>query len=189
MENLEHAAQQRTDVSIYPGDCNQILLNEVFPRVTYEQFRRGLCLLDPYGMHLDWDVVRQAAKQRTVELFINFPIMDINRNVLRRDPTTVDPVQAQRLNRFWGDESWRSGFYAPARQPTLWGETPDRKNVANFGVVEAYRQRLINDAGFSHVPQPIAMKNSIGAEVYYLFFAAHQPAAGKIVEDIFRRYR
>ena len=189
VEALERVAQRRSDVTIYPGDSNQILLTEVFPKVTYEQFRRGLCLLDPYGMHLDWNVVRQAAKQSTIELFINFPIMDINRNVLRRDPTTVDLVQAQRLSRFWGDDSWREGFYAPTRQPTLWGETPDRKNVGNAEVVEAYRQRLLNHAGFSHVPDPVPMKNSIGAEVYYLFFAAQKPAAGKIVADIFSKYR
>lgn len=33
-------------VRTYAGDCNCILLEEVFPRAKYEDFRRGLCVLD-----------------------------------------------------------------------------------------------------------------------------------------------
>jgi hypothetical protein len=49
---------------------------------------------------------------RSIEIFLNFPIMDINRNVLRRDPTSIDPNQADRLTRYWGDDSWRTAAYS-----------------------------------------------------------------------------
>ncbi len=35
------------------------------------------------------------------------------------------------------------------------------------------------------LPEPIPMRNSNGAIVYYLFFAAQQPVAANIVTDIF----
>ncbi|HEX9861197.1 MAG TPA: three-Cys-motif partner protein TcmP, partial [Nitrospirota bacterium] len=40
-------------VFVYEGDCNKILIEHIFPRVRYDEYRRGLCLLDPYGLHLD----------------------------------------------------------------------------------------------------------------------------------------
>ncbi len=55
---------------------------------------------------------------RSVEVFINFPVMDMNRNVLRREPSNIDPDQALRMNAFWGDQSWQD-FYRPRPQLNL----------------------------------------------------------------------
>jgi hypothetical protein len=55
--------------------------------------------------------------------------------------------------------------------------------------VAAFRERFRNVAGFAFVPEPLAMKNSNNAVVYYLFFAAANRTADKIVGDIFARYR
>jgi len=48
---------------------------------------------------------------RTIDLFVNFPLMDMNMNVLRHDQRKVDPEQAARMTAFWGDESWRDVAY------------------------------------------------------------------------------
>ncbi len=47
VNTLRRLIGNRPDVHIYPGDCNNILLREVFPKVRFEDYRRGLCLLDP----------------------------------------------------------------------------------------------------------------------------------------------
>ena len=57
----------------------------------------------------------------------------------------------------------------------------------NEVVAEAFRKRLKEVAGFKYVPLPVAMKNSIGAVVYHLFFAAHEELADRIARDIFKR--
>jgi len=44
-------------------------------------------------------------------------------------------------------------------------------------------------AGFAHVSQPLPMRNSKGAIVYYLFFASQQQVADNIIKDIFDKYR
>lgn len=174
----------RDDVSVFDGDCNTVLVQEVFPNVRYEEYRRGLCLLDPYGLDLGWHVILAAGRARSIELFLNFPVMDMNRNVLWSNPDGVDPMQAERLTRFWGDETWRHVAYSTARNLFGWS----MKEPTDV-VVEAFRGRLREAAGFKHVPEPIPMRNSRGATVYYLFFASHKPVAEKIVRDIFGRYR
>jgi hypothetical protein len=55
--------------------------------------------------------------------------------------------------------------------------------------VEAFRQRLTKAAGFRFVPDPLPMRNSNNAVVYYLFFASQKPVAEKIIHDIFAKYR
>jgi len=182
---IRELAGDRRDVFTYEGDCNTILPCKVFPRVTWEKYGRALCLLDPYNIDLSWDVVAQAGKMRTVEIFLNFMIMDINMNVLRNDPGNVDPIQTARMNRFWGDESWRTVMYDNTGNLFGW----DEKVAGNEALAEAYRKRLREVAGFKFVPAPVPMKNSIGRTIYYLFFASPNPTANKIVEYIFNKYR
>lgn len=66
---LEDESKKRSNVYVYEGDCNLILLNKVFPKVLYENRRRGLCLLDPYGLHVDWQVLERAGQMKSVEIF------------------------------------------------------------------------------------------------------------------------
>jgi three-Cys-motif partner protein len=98
---LERIAENRHDVTIHRGDCNTILVNDVLPAIRYEHYRRGLCILDPYGLHLAWETVAAVAAARSTEIFLNFPMMDINRNALRRDPERIEAEQARRMTRFW----------------------------------------------------------------------------------------
>jgi three-Cys-motif partner protein len=184
IEFLHRLVGERSNVRIYPGDCNTILLQRIFPRIQYESYRRGLCLLDPYGLHLRWEIIATAGRLRSLELFLNFPVADINRNVLWRNPMGVDPSDVTRMTAFWGDESWRDVAYTT--QGNLFGF---EEKVDNETIAEAFRHRLHTVAGFAYVPKPIPMRNSNGATVYYLFFAAQKPVAATIVEQIFTKYR
>lgn len=179
----------RDNVEILEGDCNRVLLEGVFPEVVWEKYRRALCLLDPYGLQLDWRVIAEAGRLKTIDLFLNFPVMDINRNALWRSPEGVADEDRARMTRFWGDESWFDAAYDPSRQLGLFGSEEQWLKGTNAQVAEAFRQRLRQVAGFAHVPEPLPMKNSKGAVVYYLFFATPKPVANDIVEQIFDRYR
>ena len=91
--SLKKLIDDRHNVQIYEGDCNDILLKKVFPKVQFDNYRRGLCLLDPYGLHLNWNVIQTAGGMRSIDLFLNFPIMDMNRTALWRNPDRVDEVE------------------------------------------------------------------------------------------------
>ncbi len=181
--SLRRMAEQYANVTVYEGDCNKLLLETVFPRAKYSDYRRALCLLDPYGLHLKWDVMQTAGQMKSIDIFLNFPVADMNRNVLWKNPDKVDPDQASRLTAFWGDDSWRQAAYNTTGNLFGWEEKTENEDVA-----EAFRQRLKKAAGFSYVPKPIPMRNKKGATVYYLFFASQKPAAENIVKDIFEKY-
>lgn len=183
---LRRSVGERQDVHIYEGDCNKVLLSDVFPRARFEDHRRAFCLLDPYGLHLDWKVVLTAGQMRSFDIFLNFPTMDMNRNVLWADPDEAYVDQRRRMTRFWGDDSWRQAVYA--RERTLL-DMEIKPLGANETTVDAYRERLKTVAGFANVPPALPMRNSTGAIVYYLVFASQKPVAARIVEDIFKKYR
>ncbi len=187
-DSLRTLTGRRRQVYVYEADCNQVLLDEVFPRALFEQYRRALCLLDPYGLHLDWRVIEQAGRMKSVDLFLNFPVADMNRNVLWVDPREVSADQEARMTRFWGDGSWREALYVV--QGGLFGSDQELKvSHPNDRLVAAFRERLRRVAGFREVPEPIPMRNSIGRIVYYLFFASQKSVAAHIIRDIFRKYR
>src|SRR5439155_13221998 len=99
---LRRIADQRQDVHVFEGDCNRILLENVFPRVRYEDYRRALCLLDPYGLDLKWQVIKAAGKMQSIDMFLNFPVMDMNRNALWRNPAAVSKTGIAKMKAFWG---------------------------------------------------------------------------------------
>lgn len=184
LDSLRRLVGSHRNVFIHEGDCNRILLEEIFPRVKYHDYRRGLCIFDPYGLHLEWKVVEAAGQLKTLDVFLNFPVADMNRNVLWHQPEEVAPEQAERMSTFWGDDSWRRSAYSTTRN--LFG-FPEKE--PNRVVTQAFRERLKSVAGFKRVPEPMPMRNSKGAVVYFLFFASQKDTAENIVRDIFEKYR
>lgn len=172
-------------VHIHEGDCNDVVLNQLLPLARYEDYRRAFCLLDPYGLHLDWKVIAKAGEMRSIDLLLNFPIMDMNMNALLRDAAGAKPDQVARMTRFWGDESWKNAAYAP--EETLFG--PKELKADNDAVVYAFNERLRMIAGFKYVSDPLPMKNSTNAVVYYLVFASNNATAKKIIDFIFNKHR
>ncbi|MGB2613196.1 MAG: three-Cys-motif partner protein TcmP [Phycisphaerae bacterium] len=182
---LKTLAAGRTDVTVYTGDCNSILVDKVFPQCRYEDFRRAPCLLDPYELNPNWHVVKTAGQMKSIEIFLNFMIMDANMNVLWRNRDKVPAAQIERMRAFWGDDSWQDAGYTT--ELGLFGDMETK--APNEAVVEAYRKRLQKIAGFKYVPEPMPMRNSNGAVIYYLFFASHNQAGNKIAGAIFKKYR
>lgn len=183
-EQLRSISGPRPDVHIYSEDCNDVLLRDVFPRARYSDYRRALCLLDPYNINLKWEVIEAAGKMGSVEVFLNFMIMDINRNVLRRNPDKVIQSKVEQLTRLWGDETWIDAAYDT--RGNLFG---DPEKVSNEQFEAAWRERLKTKAGFKFVSKPMPMKTKTNSVIYYLYFASQKPVAAGIVDDIFNKYR
>lgn len=177
------------NVHVREGDCNKVLLEEVFRSLRFKDYKRGLCLLDPYNIVINWELVERAGKMGSIELFMNFPTMDINRNSLRQDPTTITRSSAERMTGFWGDESWFQEFYKEKDPPLPIFDVERQREASNLQVVDAYRARLRDIAGFKYVSEGLPMRNRKNAVVYYLLFAGQKPAPGRIVTDIFDKYK
>jgi len=122
---------------------------------------------------------------KSIEIFLNFMIMDANMNVLWTDAGRVAESQIARMNVFWGDESWKQAAYKTS--PGLFGDI--REKATNDAVIAAYRKRLDDVAGFKYVPEPLPMRNRTGAVVYYLFFASHNRTGDRIARAVFTKYK
>jgi three-Cys-motif partner protein len=179
-------SKENPNVHAYHGDCNEILLTKIFPALTYDSFKRALCILDPYGLHLKWETIKTAAELKTIDIFINFPIMDINRNILFGDLSNATREDIERMNTFWGDQSWKQLLYT--QQETLFGETRHVKIEDYQSLAKQFCKRL-KQTGFNDVPEPSLMRNIKGGPLYYLCFASQKSVAKDIVNDIFDKYR
>jgi len=184
-QGLREMIGPRDDVEIYDEDANETLLKKVFPLCRYEDYNRALCLLDPYSLTVDWKVIETAGKMKSIEIFFNFMIMDANMNVLKKAPDRVDKTQVARMDKAWGDHSWRDIAYE--KEPTLFGDIECK--VTNTEIAEALRRRIKDVAGFEYVPEPMPMRNDQGAVVYYLYFASPKETGNRIVTSIFKKYR
>ncbi len=193
---LQQMCAAAKNAFVHQGDCSDVLLKNLFPKFKYEDYRRALCFLDPYGMHLNWDVLATAGKMKSIEIFLNFPVMDINRNAKKKNLDQVGSDDRARMTAFWGDESWHAAMFAPSTQDNFFGQlagdgdnTPELEKNDNEAFATAFQKRLKEVAGFEYVPKPVPMKNSRKAVVYYLFFAGNNEKGNKIVSHIFNGYR
>lgn len=177
----------RAKTHIIQEDCNSALLKSVFPQVQRGDYRRGLCLLDPYGLDLNWEVIETAGKMRTIEIFLNFPVMDMRRNVLLSNPKEATPENIKRMDAFWGTHSWKDIAYFQTQD--LFGDIIDVKQKNIKLVTSAFKERLLEAARFEYVPEPIPMRNTKSSILYFLFFASNNKTGNKILTDIFDKYR
>jgi three-Cys-motif partner protein len=192
LDALRQIVGNRSNATIHHGDCNEVLLDRVFDRCRYEDFARGLCLLDPYKLNVDWKVLKKAGAMRSVEVFYNFMIMDANRNVLWRNPEKVRSEERNRFTNVWGDETWRDAAYDSTQRLFSFDSDSEEfvsEKKGNEAIAKAFQERLRKVAGFTYVPDPIPLRNSTGAVVYYLYFASFNATGAKIVKHIFNKYR
>ncbi len=83
--HLRKLCANRSDVHIETGDASKYLTQTLLPTIKYEDYKRALCLFDPYGLHLEWRAMEMAGRSRAIDMFLNFPVMDMNRNAIRKN--------------------------------------------------------------------------------------------------------
>jgi three-Cys-motif partner protein len=190
IDSLKDLVAGRPDVGsihFYVGDANEVLVSKVLPQFRYNSFRRALCILDPYGVDIEWSTIESIAGARTMDLFINFPLMDINRNAALKTLEVSNPIEGRRFTKLWGDQSWKRLAYVEQRR--LFEESVLIKKIkANETIKNGFLARLREKAGFPFLAEPILMRNTAGGPLYFLFFASHQRVAQKIAQDIFEKW-
>ncbi len=133
-------------VAFHQGDANDIPVREIASRITYDSYRRGFVFLDPYGLQVHWSTVQALAKTRALDVFVNFPIMGINRLIPREARPDVQAFE--RLRSIFEDTAWIDGLYTI--QGGLFGESASVRNRLG---AEQLAQRYTEDLRglFPHV--------------------------------------
>jgi three-Cys-motif partner protein len=177
-EVLSRHVRHRSDVELFNGDANDVLLNTVFPRYTYRSGRRALCLLDPYThKELSWETIAAAGATKSIDLVLHFPIMAMNRGALHK-AGVYSEEEAAWLTSFWGDaNAWREAAY---RSDGLFADVAFKADDA--AIVRAFCERLKTAGGFLGTAPPVPMKFQ-GKTIYYLIFAGNHATAIKKMRE------
>jgi three-Cys-motif partner protein len=182
LEKLRKEFSSR-QIEIYPGDCNEVLRTRIVPGLPLNSYKRAIAFLDPFGMELEWITLQEVALAETVEVFLNFSVMAINRNVRLRRKEDISSAVRERMDRFWGTE-WEAELYEEER--TLFGPQTVRIKQSGKELGERFQKRLKEI--FPHCTVPVLMTNSKNAPLYCLVFAGHNETGVKIANNIFGKF-
>ncbi len=174
-------------VYTYVGDSNKKIIDEVLPSITSRLGTngwRGLCVLDPYGAHLKWNLIQELSKCK-LDMIINFSMMDLQRTVGHESEKTFDPDQTVRIDEFYGGHQWLDT--ARSKMPSLFDFEIDEKNpLFEKAMLDLYRDQLsrINEYVSSGIRHP----GYTNATLYYLIFTSHNPKGSQVANWFVKNY-
>lgn len=107
-------------VFFHIGDVNEQL--PVALAKLSRKSERGVLFLDPFGMQVDWDTMREVAES-VLDLWYLVPTMALNRMIsgTGKMPNSWE----QKLDTFLGTKTWRERWYEKDNQGNLFLEEPD----------------------------------------------------------------
>lgn len=105
LEAITNATNQNTKVHF--GDANDVL-PEIIRQIDWTK-NRGLIFIDPFGLQLNWPTLQTILQEGMVDVWILFPVFGIRRQ-LTKQPEEITTESRNRLNQFFGDESWLGAY-------------------------------------------------------------------------------
>jgi three-Cys-motif partner protein len=169
------------EIHVEVGDANDGV-QKLARRFQVSPNARGVAFLDPYGPNLHWETVRALADTGKVDVIINFPLaMAINRLITKNAEISEKCVRL--LDECFGTHEWYDLAYEEPND--LFGAAPIRKSEATAERLLALYHDRLKDA-FGHVVSPSLVKNTRGAPLYYLMWAASHSRGAPIAEHIMR---
>ena len=161
-------------MSIVEGDANDYLLK--FCRSTDWGQTRAVVFVDPYAMEVDWTTVDCMATTGGVDLWLLFPMSAVNRLLVRTGQ--IPDAWAAALTRLLGANDWRTEFYLPGTNTTLFGSETIAQKTADFASIANYFERRLRTVFPKVVVAPRPMCNSRNSPLFLLCFAAANPGKG-----------
>jgi three-Cys-motif partner protein len=166
-------------IQIEQQDANEFIQNYCVNENWKEN--RAVLFLDPFATQVDWVTIEAIAKTQSIDVWILFPIMAVNR-LLANDP---QKIWYNILNRIFGTEEWFQNFYTTQILNDIFGETEEKilracnpKKISEF-----YNKRL--GGIFNGVARnPKVLYNSRNSPLFLFFFAAGNPKGAPIAIKI-----
>ena len=186
--NLEKIREDfpERNIEILRGDANRILREVIIPELTKRERarqERGIVILDPYGLQIDWTTVEEIAKARIFDVFINFSLMGIIRNLPSQE--APDGPQLELMERVLGSSDWVNELYTS--QKGLFGDVKIQRGKISPEWIACFYRYKLRDL-FRYVSNLSIMKNSKNSPIYALVLASHNSTAIKITNDILKNF-
>ena len=163
IKNLEEAGAPMGAIQCYCGDFNEYV-DEILKRIHPKS--PTVFFLDPFGLELKWTTVEKIAQREKADVFILISSSGANR-VKNEHPEVLD--------RFFGDDSWRSIRPNPGES---WFKA----------FTEAYRDRM-RSLGLQGTELVIVARNKKNAPLHALAFHSKHPVALNIANGVFKGIR
>jgi three-Cys-motif partner protein len=173
------------DIKIYHGDCNEVLCRDVLPHYSPKCGKRAFIFLDPYGLELRWSTVEAIGETKVFDVFINFSVMGVYRQLGDSPP---DEVNRRCIDDMMGCNDWFEAVYQESQQFTLPGlgaKLERQGHQLAERLAEFYRKRLATC--FECVSRAVIMRNSKGGPLYALILASQKRLAVDKMHEIFDR--
>lgn len=145
---------------------------------------KTLCLLDPFGMSIDWETIEQLAG-KSLDLWILVPTGSIISRLIKNDGTLMYP---ETLERYFGlpQKQIEGRFYTKTYETDLFGEESERviktKNVI-AEIANLYCEQL--GTLFPYVTnEPLVLYNRNNVPIFHFVCASFNKTAVKIAQEI-----
>lgn len=168
-------------INIVSGDANQEIIKII--NSTDWKHSRGVLLLDPFGMTVEWPTLEKIANTKAIDLWYLFPINALLRQAAN-NLEKVESYKADKITACLGTNDWIEKFYQESEHTDLLDTQKISVRIKHQDILSYVQNRL--GSIFANVLEPVILKNANNAAMFALFFACSNPSrnAIKISGDI-----
>lgn len=179
-------AYQNKNIQIENEDANDFLQNLQKDWRRY----RGVLFLDPFATEVEWATIKKIASYEALDTWILFPTSAIARMLpKKREPDSISTKWVNRLNRIYGDGSWRD-LYSINPQRSLFGDEEQQRQEGIDGLIRIYKNKLNQLFGDRFLEKSRTLKNSKNSALFEFLFCVGNPKgigpARRIAEHILK---
>jgi three-Cys-motif partner protein len=189
-EQVRHERSDRLGlVQFHQGDVNLVLPQII---ATLDNKRhRAVVFADPYGMQLDWRTVEAVARKPIIDFWLLVPTGMGMHRLAAKNPARMQKGWPERLDRFLGEPEWRTRWYQPTGQISLFGEDEETRRTATLQVMDTDFQARLKSI-FPCVADHVLHLTNGKTILFSLMFACSNPSehpqkiAKRIAEHLLR---
>lgn len=192
------AAHPKRNITPVHGNANT-KLREIFGAPPWSRQRNGqgshraIVFLDPYGMSVQWDTLKQLADTGAVDVWYLFPTGAVNRQ-LAGDFAKVDENKQRALDQVFGSTHWREDIYKSTTTRGLFDDViTTGSKTFTVDDVEQYAQTRLKEI-FGYVSDPLPLLNDRDSKIFSLFCLSNSSSAKALglirngVKSVLKKY-
>lgn len=135
---------------------------------------RGVMFLDPYGMQVSWDTLKEIRKTDAIDVWYLVSLSGLFRQAAL-EAKKLDQSKRAAIDRMVGTDAWQTEWYQRTETIDLFGGIDEQhKRTADVQVMQEWFGRRLHSL-FPTVLKPMPLKNSNGVTTFALFFAISNP--------------
>ena len=145
---------------------------------------RGVLFLDPFATEVEWSTIQTIANFNALDTWLLFPVSAVSRILPRsRKPDDIDLRWVYRLNKIFGNESWRY-LYQKNPQEDMFDSSGYVRYPGVDGLLSIYKENLGELLGSRFMPESKTLTTPNGAPLFEFIFCAGHPNGAQIAKNI-----